>query len=300
MKIEIVDPASLRLHPLLQQIPDPDPELIISITCDIEDRGIDYPLLVDEKDRVIDGRIRLGIAKAEKLPVPIKRVATEDAATIIVQSLLQRRHFTKSSRGYQVYPFLETMVEEARARQTRCLKQGSRSPTVGLRENTIEEIADEAGFSRSFFFLIANAHTRFRGSDRAVAAWDRKHPEIAREIREAGFSLNAKASDRPLDLRERFEPDIISGALRLDHLDKAISGKLVDGRKHTPEGDGQLVLQFVWKIGPSRLSRWDHIPKKLRDKALRHFRSDLLPAFPEEFHEEYRRFLREQKLEARR
>src|SRR5947209_67916 len=104
MTTEIVDITSLRLHPLLKQMPEPPAELIATMTADVEERGIDEPLKVDEKNRVVDGRIRLrAMLNLNALEIEIVRVASAEAATIIVQSLLQRRHHSKSALAYLAY-----------------------------------------------------------------------------------------------------------------------------------------------------------------------------------------------------
>ena len=62
----------------------------------------------------MDGKVRLRIALDLQLPeIVIIRRLSSNAATIIVQSLLQRRHYSKSALAYLAYPFFEQTAIEA-------------------------------------------------------------------------------------------------------------------------------------------------------------------------------------------
>lgn len=193
MTTEIIDPQSLRLHPLLKQMPVPPPELLESMTADIEERGVDDPLIVDEKNRVMGGRIRLRIILNLNLPeVVIVRRSSSEAATIIVQSLLQRRHHSKSALAYLAFPLFEPMLAEARDRQLGFLRKGgSRSTQNVLLEKTAEGIARNAGVSRALFFQAAEVHKLFA-----------KYPKA----------------------KEHFEPEILNGELCLGYAINGIAG----------------------------------------------------------------------------
>jgi hypothetical protein len=235
MKIEIVDPSSLRLHPLLQQLPPADSELLTSIALDIEDCGVQTPLIVDEKGRVldVDGRDKLTVAaQIDLAQVPIVRASSAEAATILVRSLLQRRHYSKSALAYLAFPFFEPMLTEARERQMRFLKQGdSRSTQNVLREKTSEGLARQAGVSRALFFQAAEVHKLFR-----------KHPA-------------AKA---------QLEPQILSGDLCLGYAINGVAG-ILSTRGKARGADDQLEL-FTRGINTLRIrfAKWDAIPANKR------------------------------------
>lgn len=233
MKIENVDPQSLSIHPLLRQMPAPDSETLTSLANDIAERGIDDALIVDEKNRVMSGRLRLKAALAIELPeVPIRRAASADAATIIVQSLLQRQHYSKSALAYLAFPFLAPMLEEARERQLGFLKQGdSRSAQNALRERTAEGIALGAGISRRLFFQAAEVHKLFKKD----AQW-----------------------------KEQFEPKILSGELSLGYAINGIAGQASTAGKSRGEVHQLELFGRTVSTLRIRFSKWDQIPAKNR------------------------------------
>lgn len=233
MITEIVVPSSLRIHPLLREAPPPPPELLESMLADIEERGIDDPLIVDEKNRVMGGRIRLRIALDLRLPeVVITRRSSAEAATIIVQSLLQRRHYSRSALAYLAFPLFETMFDEARDRQMACLKRGeSRSTQNVLRGATVEAIARNAGVSRALFFQ-------------------------ARELHKA-FAKNPAA-------REQFEPKILSGELCLGYAINGVAGQAsTAGRSRGEVHQLELFSRGISTLR-IRFSKWEMIPAKNR------------------------------------
>lgn len=233
MTTEIVDPQSLRIHPLLKEAPPPPPELLETMTADVEERGIDQALVVDEKNRIMDGKVRLRIALDLQLPeIVITRRPSSEAATIIVQSLLQRRHYSKSALAYLAFPFFEPMMGEARARQIASLNRGdSRSTQNVLRGNTAEQIARQAGVSRVLFFQAAEVHKLFKRQ----ATW-----------------------------KEHFEPKILSGELCLGYAINGMAG-LSSTKGKSRGADDQLEL-FHRGISTLRIrfSKWDMIPQKSR------------------------------------
>lgn len=234
MTTEIVDPQSLRLHPLLKEMPAPAaPELIESMEADIEERGIDLPIIVDEKNRVMDGRIRWQIAVRTAMPeIVVIRRSSDEVATTIVQSLLQRRHYSKSALAYLAYPFFEKMVEESRQRGLAVLRSGGkRSAQNALRGNTAEEIARRADVSRRLFFQAAEVHKLF------------------------GKHANAKTL---------LEPQILAGDLCLGYAINGVAG-LVSTQGKPRGADDQLEL---FKRGiqslRTRWTKWNQLEPKMQ------------------------------------
>jgi hypothetical protein len=244
MTVEIVATDSLRLHPLLAQMPDPESELMTSMANDIVERGIDDALIVDEKNRVMNGRIRLKVALAIDLAeVPIKRASSADAATIIVQSLLQRRHHSKSALAYLAYPLFEAMVVESRHRRVGNLIPNAANVQVPqkldstqnvLSSGSAEGIARQAGVSRALFFQAKEVHKLFA-----------KHPEAKKIL----------------------EPEILSGELCLGYAINGVAGYVAtqQGRNSGQSGADQLDL-FHRGINALRVrfSRWDKLSPKMR------------------------------------
>jgi hypothetical protein len=101
--------ASLTVHPSLHGMPewsDDDPQFE-ALCRNIHRRGIIYPILIDSKGKIGDGRHRYRAAKKLKLEsVPVKVVSDDEMTAIIIDTLTQRRHYTKSALAYMLLPIL--------------------------------------------------------------------------------------------------------------------------------------------------------------------------------------------------
>jgi hypothetical protein len=264
MKIEIVDPSSLSIHPLLRQMPAPDSELLTSLANDIAERGIDDALIVDEKNRVMGGRLRLKAALAIELPeVPIVRRSSADAATIIVQSLLQRRHHSKSALAYLAFPFFAPMLDEARARRIRILQSGGKveHSTQNVLCCRAEDLARQAGVSRALFFQAAEVHKLFKKN----AQW-----------------------------KEQFEPKILSGELSLGYAINGIAGQASTAGKSRGEVHQLELFGRTVSTLRIRFSKWDQIPAKNRTFIANEF-ADAIAEAPDEIQERILATLKKQK-----
>ena len=106
------------------------------------DVGILEPLKVC-KLRVVDGRLRLHAAKVAGLDkLPVVEVAEKDVASIIVDSLIARKHLTASARIYMIFPlFGDRLAESARNRSENLSKVQNPSQVV--------ENVDPAGIAGS-------------------------------------------------------------------------------------------------------------------------------------------------------
>lgn len=272
MTTEIVDPQSLRVHPLLAAMPAPPPELLESMMVDVEERGIDEALLVDEKNRVMSGRVRLRIALDLRLPeIVITRRSSNEAATIIVQSLLQRRHYSKSALAYLAFPLFESMFTEARERRLRYLRSekgadaSNSTQNVLLQGNTAEAVARQAGVSRALFFQARDLHKAFE-----------KNPGA----------------------REQFEPKILSGELCLGYAINGVAGQAATagqsrGTIHQLELFGRTVSTL--RI---RFAKWEMIPAKNRTFIANEFAEAIADA-PEEIQERILKTLQANRKAAR-
>lgn len=264
-----VPTASLTIHPAAQVLPvtpetDPAAKALLESVLDLGQ--ILEPLLVS-KTRVVDGRLRLRTALAAGLDeVPVQEVDEKDVTSIVLQSLLARRHYTKSALAYLGYPLLEGALAESRKRRLANLKIGdstpgkSRSSTQWTPVNTAEELAASLGVGRSFFFFAKAIHKKF--------------------------------STGPKILRETWEPKILSGEMGLGEVQQAIAGKIaaLDGDT-VPKGDAQQLLFDLFKTATTRFSRWSVLNPKQRHALIERFRSDFLPSLPPELLEEVERFL---------
>jgi hypothetical protein len=276
MKTETVPIESLSVHPLLAHVPEPDSELITAIARDLEDRGIIVPFIVDEKNRVmdIDGRDRLNAATQIELlgEVPVLRAAGADAATILVQSLLQRRHYSKSALAYVTFPFFAPMLDELRARRLRYFKSkkeadASISPAAGLMTKSAEQLAIQVGVSRSLFFNAKQVHELLQ-----------KHPL----------------------LKEATELRICNGDLDLDGAIHSITGSTSTKGTQRQDATQLELFENAFHVTSVRFAtRWTKLSSRERDRVVAQYVTEFLPSLPPELHRAYQRFLRSNKSEAR-
>lgn len=87
------------LHPLARAIPQMPEEEFLKVAADIKAHGVKVPIVIYDK-QVLDGRHRVAVASALKMPVRVEEFkGTEEQARDHVISLnLQRRHLEMSQR----------------------------------------------------------------------------------------------------------------------------------------------------------------------------------------------------------
>jgi hypothetical protein len=201
------DPNSLALHPCLDGMPElaTDDPKFASLVADVRDRGFDYPAIIDEQDRVIDGRHRRRIAILLGIELPTVCRAGADASEIILSTLLQRRHYPKGALAYMAAPLFADVVEAGRARRLANLQVGdSRKVTQYPVGKTTEQLAEELGFSVELY-KQAKKVREFFADDR-----EREWPGL----------------ERPTTAKRYFEPQILSGDIGLGGVIQALSGKM--------------------------------------------------------------------------
>lgn len=204
------DPNSLALHPCLDGMPElavDDPKFQ-SLVADVRDRGFDYPAIIDEQDRVIDGRHRRRIAIMLRLELPTVRRAGADASEIILSTLLQRRHYTKGALAYMAAPLFDDVVKAGRARRIAALNAGanprqSTQSTDGKIGKTLDELADELGFGRDLYMQAKKVRDKF--DDETEYDWN--------------------DLPRPTTYKRYFEPKLLAGEIGLGGVLQAIAGK---------------------------------------------------------------------------
>ncbi len=172
MNIVQHDPQKFAIHASLSLMPqweDGDPRFL-ALCDDVREAGVREPLKAylpsqprsDGKTAVVvDGRHRCRAAQRMQLStVPVIIVPESEAASIIIATLLHRRHFSKSALAYLAFPFLKSAHEEANARKLANLRKGavkSGTPIVG----SVEELADQLGISKRLFQYAAEVHDIF-------------------------------------------------------------------------------------------------------------------------------------------
>lgn len=173
--IEYRDPADLHPHAAtkhLHMLGDQDPRFL-ALVVSIERGGFDgdKPITIDEHGRILDGRHRWRAARRLGLAqVPCIVRHTDEAATVILNSIVARKHFTKGALAFEVYPLFKQAHDAALRRHLEMLKsgRGTISDSVG-NGRKVEDFAEQIGVSRDLFDQAAKVHKIFE-SDPDYAA----------------------------------------------------------------------------------------------------------------------------------
>jgi|GEM_PF-3096349 len=222
--------GELTLHPLLESIPMTPQNSAewAALVLDIQERGIDQPIIIDEQNRIMDGRHRWRAAEqcGEKIPCIVQ--SSDNAADIILHSLVDRRHMTKGCQAYVSYPVIASLIPD----KNKNLRKGnSPKPIESVSGKSRDEICASLGFS----------------------------PDTLEQARQ----LHEVFSKRP-DLREKFEPKILSGEAGLGGVLAGIAGKEATEkmpRKDRP--DFELIGEAVKQL-ELRFDYWSRLEASKR------------------------------------
>lgn len=154
--IRVLPTSDLVDHPLLAHIPvwrrdEPDFQALVD---SIRERGLDYEVLIDGENRIIDGRNRRNACSVLRIPVPCRQITEGEAASVIIASLINRRHLTKGARAYLAAPLFETVLAESNARRFANLSKSTPPPESALSAlstKTAEDVAAKLGISPRLF-----------------------------------------------------------------------------------------------------------------------------------------------------
>lgn len=143
--------SQLSDHPLLAHIPTwtrEEPEFQALLES-IRERGLDYDVLIDSERRVVDGRNRRNVLAVLKQPVRCRQIGAGEAASVIVASLVNRRHLGKGALAYLSAPLFAGVLEESKARHLAMLQAGGASKpySVGSAPKNVEDVAAHVGVS---------------------------------------------------------------------------------------------------------------------------------------------------------
>ncbi len=222
-------------HSLLAHIPvwsreEPEFQALLE---SVRERGLDYPVLIDSERRVIDGRNRRNVLAILGRPVPCRIVPASDAATIIVASLVNRRHLTKGAQAYLAAPLFEGVLEESKARRLANLRAGN-SPETALSAGSGRTVED-----------VALTHA------------------ISLRLLEQAFDLHRRFAKNPAQ-RAEFEPKIIAGELGLGAAIQAMAGQdSTKGKAKQTEKLEALITRGFRDLG-TRFAKWDKLPDESR------------------------------------
>ena len=254
------DPAELSIHPLAKLMPEwpKDDPRFAALVEDVRERGIDHPLLIDREGRVVNGKMIFRAAKQLQLDhVPCKLVADDQIPATLINSLVQRKHFTKSALAYLTYPLMKPAFEAARQKKLEMLKKGNVSPSSAQpTTGTVEEFATNVGIERSLFFDAKRVHELFakdaefkaqmepRILQEPVGGEHEKHRPMGLGAVIAGWAGRNSTLDQ--DRADRGQMDLFgrglqSWALRCNYLADFTSAQKTEAREKMVEAVSQLL-----------------------------------------------------------
>ena len=259
----------LAVHPLAAKMPMlPEDALeMVALLASIELHGLDrQPLIIDPHDRLMDGRHRKLMAKRAGIgDVPCIVRPEEEAPSIIVESLVGRRHYTKGARAYLAAPLLVAAAEANKEARTQQLLAGAnpRKPIQSVFGNNEEGFAAQLGFSGDLARQAKDIHKKFAAADERLAKWRDKFPDLVKQIggpgKESGYPVPEWAQPVPENLRNRFEPKILSGDLGLGAVIQAIAGlEATKGQPRAEQREFALIMEG-FKTMRLRVARWDKL-----------------------------------------
>lgn len=149
--------SDLTDHPLLAHIPvwrRDEPEFAALLES-VRERGLDYPVLVDAEHQIIDGRNRRNACAVLGRPVDCRVVPAGEAASIVVASLVNRRHLTKGALAYLTAPLFAEVLSETKARRFANYSKSRVQPETALSAvseiKTAEDVAAQVGVGARLF-----------------------------------------------------------------------------------------------------------------------------------------------------
>jgi len=200
------DPASLTIHPALKSQPRLalDHPQMIAWRRGMKRSGLDaHEVLITGGNEIVDGRHWCWNAKAlqwEK--VRVRLVADNEVSAVIMETLVNRRHYTKGQLAYIVAPMLDDIFAEARGREQATLRQNSATALHSVQSGpsalsakgieTPDSIAANLGISYRVLMQAREIHEMFRSDKTKRTMTDRD------DVTEKGVTL-----------QEFFEPRIL-------------------------------------------------------------------------------------------
>lgn len=269
----------LCLHQILTSTPElPEASAEFqALLNDIRDRGVDNPLLVTESGEILDGKhrhkaaMRLGV---ESLPCVIRDAG--DARTIVVQSLVQRRHYSKGALAFAVLPYFEQMRMEALRRRDRvhCKNLGipdsdcSDSPVVPLSGTTGDGLENSINSWGNKGRRTSEVIAEYIGVGTTVV-------KDAQALHDALMDLRSKHDDtaKALEWTREIEEKLYSGHYGLGGAMTDLAGKRATKGKHrapVDRGRGPAgLLCRAFEDGRKRWGYWSQIDTHERNAVLR-------------------------------
>lgn len=258
MKNETRNPNELKHHPMLADSPmlaEGHPDRL-GIRESLE-RGWREPVIINERNEIMDGRHRVAEAILMGLDeVPVEVQPDEEAGEIIYRSIISRRHLAKWQVAYTVGPVLESLFGAGKVRQISGLKKGRENP---FPQNAV------TGKIRAFNDFI---------SQRGIS------PDTFERAARVRKALHARK-----DLRARFEPGLFDGTYTLEQVAKALGSiAAYDSGDPTPGKDrhehDRLIRDYFIKVG-KQFANWEKLGASQRREVTEFVESTVL-SWPDE------------------
>lgn len=200
-KIETRNLEDLSIHPALKTQPRLLDDELISWRKGMKRRGeaATPPLYITADNQIVDGRHRYWCArKLGWKTVPVTIIPDSEIMTLILETLLNRRHYTPGQRAYIVAEHIGEAFEEAKRRM---LSGGKDTLGTEFRgSKTPEEYAAEIGVSVRYLRdarAIYEAYKQLPGNRTFTDDEGKKHKEVtARQY----FEARIMADEKPIGL----------------------------------------------------------------------------------------------------
>ncbi len=153
IKIEIRNLEDLSIHPAINAQPRLSDDELLAWRKGMKRRGetATPPLYVTADNQIVDGRHRYWCArKLNWKTIPVVVVKDDEVCALILETITNRRHYTKGQLAYIVAPMLEDVFKEAQARMISAQNNhaaGAALHSVQSCSETPESIATDMGVS---------------------------------------------------------------------------------------------------------------------------------------------------------
>ncbi len=187
-KIEIRNLDDLDIHPALKSQPRLTDDELLSWRKGMKRRGeaATPPIYITDDNQIVDGRHRYWCArKLGWKTIPAIVVKDDEVFTLIKETIINRRHYSKGQLAYSVAPLVEGVFAEAKKR---ILAGGTHTPTT----ETPESIAADMKISYRVLAQAQEIHDYFNTDKAKRTLTDRD-----------------EVTEKNVTLKEFFEPRIL-------------------------------------------------------------------------------------------
>ena len=223
------NPADLKPHKLVKDLPawaDADPRFH-ALCDDVGAQGVLEPLLITERNEVVDGRHRMRAARKMAIDVPCVVIPDGQVAEVALSTLLHRRHYTAGQLAYMALPLMQPAFDECRRRQLAGKKPdstlsatliGGVSNSVGKVSESMEDWSATIGISKEYIRIARKVRDYFFLHSQA----------------DETFSWNDAEEGQKLTFRQYFEPQILAAEdpIGLGAVVRGIEAKLQQKEDH--------------------------------------------------------------------